>query len=226
MSRAQFSIALVVLAVAALLVGCGSKLKLHSDSLRGKAATHSAFADLPYQTITERTRFDIEPTSPTFDFDEGRSHFVAIVIPEDTPAFLDVTSRPIGQWVPTTHLFAPVVLFLDGDHALIHKRRPALIHNPRFMKGLDFDGQVAIPDGARYAVLHALPYEFGKVVSLFGKKPGSMETTYTMTQGLGLVIVTLPDFADSSTIGPTGRIWLSFNDQPLRLPVPQRSHRG
>jgi hypothetical protein len=217
---------IVVLAIATLLSGCASKLKLHADSLRDQAPTHSSFADLPYRTITERTRFDIEPTSPTFDFDEGRSHFVAIVIPEDTPAFLDVTSRPIGQWVPTAHLFAPVVLFLDADHALIHKRRPALIHNPRFMKGLDFDGQVAIPGGARYAVLHALPYEFGKVVSLFGKKPGSMETTYTMTQGLGLVIVTLPDLADSSTIGPTGRIWLSFSDEPLKLPAPERPDRG
>lgn len=205
-------IATVVL-LSSLLSGCASYTRTHQVSLAQEVASFSGMHEFPYQTIIGRERIEVGPDSPSFDFDDGRSYFVALRIPDPAPTYINVTSKPIGQWIPTSHVFLPMVLFLDEGHQVISRLPPFLVHNPRFMHGLDFDGQAAIPEGARYVVLHSIPEAFEKRVPLFGKQPGDTRMVSVPTSGGGMFFAAMPDPASSTAVGPTGTIWVEFTSE-------------
>lgn len=109
-------------------------------------------------------------------------------------------------------------LFLDANHQVIGRMPPFLVHTPRFMHGLDFDGQAEIPEGARYVVLHSIPEVFERRVPLFGKQPGDTRTVMVPTSGGGTFFAEMPDPASSTAVGPTGTIRVEFSSERWEIP--------
>lgn len=214
----RFAPALILSLLAQMLTGCVSYTQSHRASLDQEAVAFAGMHEFPFQSIKERQRIEIGPESPSYDFDDGRSYFVAIRIPQPAPTYFNLTSRPIGQWIPTSHLFLPMLLFLDAEHRVIARMPPFLVHNPRFMHGLDFDGQVEIPPDARFIVLHSIPEAFEKRVPLFGKQPGDSRTVAVPTSGGGMFFAEMPDPASSTAVGPTGTIWVEFTSERWEIP--------
>lgn len=200
------------------LSACASYTETHTSALNSTNVRYGGFSEFDYLEIESRTEIEIGPASPSYNFEEGRSFFVSVRVPEDFPKYINLTSRLIGQWIPTSHIFYPMTLFLDGYYKIVRKDPPSLAHNPRFMKGLDFDSQIEIPVGARFIVFHSIPEAFGQRVPLFGKKPIDGRMVGVPTSG-GMMFFMTSDPASSTAVGPTGRIWLEYTNEKLELPL-------
>ena len=131
---------------------------------------------------------------------------MALQVPQPLPKYVNITSKPIGQWVETSHLFYPIAVFLDDSHGVIERVQPRLVYNPRFMHGLDWDSQTAIPAGARYVILHTIPEAYGKSVPMTGAVSSSM---VGIPMGGGSTMFLSTSLPDHTNVGPTGTLWVS-----------------
>ena len=203
--------------------GCASYTEPHTEALAKSETTYNSFSEFTYQPLAtnEKKEFLIEPGYPVFRFETGKSYFLSLKIPDPKPSFVNITSRPIGQWIPTSHMLYPIALFLNEKFEVIQQTQPMLVHNPRFMHGMDFDSQTEIPPGAKYLVLHSVPAAYGQRVALFGAKLDKERGERTVSvplAGGGIMFFNTPDYAESTTVGPTGRLWVEYSSTKLELP--------
>ena len=219
MLRIISRIVVIIAVTAVICTGCASLTEPHMAALAAAVPQYSDYSEFRYLELppNEKTEYRIEPGSPAHVFKAGKSYFLALEIPESTPKYVNVTSRLIGEWIPTSHMLFPAALFLDQDYQVISRIQPKLIYNPRFGHGLDFDSQTEIPDGARYLVLHSVPDIYGIKVPLGAGYTGDRAVAIPLA-GSGSMFVAAPGFENSTAIGPTGQLWVEYTDATLDLP--------
>ena len=97
--------------------------------------------------------------SPTFDFAEGRSTFVAYKLPETHPRAVEVRTygNAVGAMLlPYVTIFKPRVLFLDDSlHLAGTDRLEPLKHRAKFFDTPYYFARAEIPTSAKYIIIFA-----------------------------------------------------------------------
>jgi hypothetical protein len=97
--------------------------------------------------------------SPTFDFAEGRSTFVAYTLPEPHPQVVEVRAYLNASGailLPYVTIFKPRVLFLDESlHITGTNRLEPLTIRPRYFSSAYISATAPIPASAKYIVIYA-----------------------------------------------------------------------
>lgn len=94
--------------------------------------------------------------SPTFDFAEGMSTFVAYRLPEVEAKTVEVDTYASSDWLPLATVFRPRVLFLDASlkEAGDGKLDP-MARGSKFLGGAYYFATAPIPASAKYIVIYA-----------------------------------------------------------------------
>ncbi|UXU90941.1 hypothetical protein [Burkholderia sp. S-53] len=97
--------------------------------------------------------------SATFDFTEGRSTFVAYMLPEQRPRSIGVrTFVSTPSRLPYATVFRPRVLFLDAGRREIATRPfEPMTRGAEFLAGPYYTATADVPPEARYVVIYAAP---------------------------------------------------------------------
>lgn len=97
--------------------------------------------------------------SPTFEFAEGRSTFVAYKLPEPHPQVVEVRTYVNASAVtllPYVTIFKPRALFLDESlHVTETNRLEPLKVRPRYFSNAYISARAQIPASAKYMVVYA-----------------------------------------------------------------------
>ncbi len=94
--------------------------------------------------------------SPTFDFPEGRSTFVAYALPQANAHTVEVDAYVSSDWLPVATIFRPRLLYLDSNLKVIgNDRMSRMQHDGKFLAGPYYFAVSAIPVDARFLVVYA-----------------------------------------------------------------------
>ena len=133
------------------------------------------------------------------------SYFKAFRLPEfDETKSLEVRTYLVGDWIPTAHIFAPFITFLNESYTpIVDTTLPELFYDEGWFEGGRWTGVVDVPSDAAYVVFHTVPGLVNKRISL-GSTSG-----YTYTTGTGTVYVP-PSGERSASYGPSGNLRVRF----------------
>ena len=152
---------LLVAAVLSSLNACSS-MSAMNDSLRSKRSCCTSFRDLPYVEVDAANKMDFSSSdsSPVFQFPEGKSFFMALRLPQSlSPGVAELEVRfsrsILDPYMGTVRAFCPAYTLLRDDFSEI-KSSAVQVHfaASTWTKGARWVGQIVIPDGTRYIVLH------------------------------------------------------------------------
>lgn len=92
--------------------------------------------------------------SPTFDFPEGRSTFVAYRLPDAKVKSMTVETYVSSSWLPMATVFRPRALFLDASfrEAGNNKLEP-MTRATRYLQGAYYHATADVPANAAYVVI-------------------------------------------------------------------------
>lgn len=88
------------------------------------------FSEFTYETLsqTEPLAFDIDQTSPAFNFTSGKSYFKALKLPDlPLPYSLSIRSYAQGEMIDKAHIFFPRILLLKEDFSVAREVDPAYV---------------------------------------------------------------------------------------------------
>jgi len=133
-----------------------------NDSLRSKRSCCTSFRELPYVEADAANKMDFasSDSSPVFQFPEGKSFFMALRLPQSlSPGVADLEVRfsrsILDPYKGTVRAFCPAYTLLRDDFSEIKSSAVQVRYAaPTWTKGGRWVGQIVIPDGARYIVLH------------------------------------------------------------------------
>jgi maltose operon protein len=153
--------------VAVLLLissSCATPLKdVITDYDKAKVCC-SSLVQLPYEVtqLGQQLSFKIDNVSPAYDFPEGKSFFKAYTLPiVDSDYIIALYSYLNGvlSWSENdSHIFYPVLMFLDKDHKVLLKLSSNLMRYepPSWEEPSRLEGKLIVPAsvGARYLVIY------------------------------------------------------------------------
>jgi hypothetical protein len=94
--------------------------------------------------------------SPTFDFAEGRSTFVAYTLPEVEAKTVEIDTYTSSDWLPLATVFRPRVLFLDASLKEVgNGKLDPMARGSKFLVGSYYFATAPIPALAKYIVVYA-----------------------------------------------------------------------
>lgn len=102
------------------LVACAPALQKQHSTLATQPVCCEAIENLDFRSVPigKAVEFKIDETSPAFEFEEGKSYFVALEIPEYTSRIVFKSyfnGMFVGQY------FQPIALFLDDGFSQVGK---------------------------------------------------------------------------------------------------------
>jgi hypothetical protein len=150
--------AFALLCVLSLLAACASMDDMR-NGLESKPSCCKSLRDLP--TVTARPdgpmQFGAGDNAPVFDFKTGKSHFIAIKLPQprtaaiaklevDTSGFVE-----LDVYKNTVRSFCPAYLLLDEDFVELKAAPVQLVHvRPTWLRSAHFEGIMRVPAEASY----------------------------------------------------------------------------
>lgn len=182
-----------------LIAGCATVVEEGEPNASGAQAPVTTatmrFVDLSLGRTVAAT---IDAKSPSYVVDGGAQRFAAFSIPVD-PArrYLDYVSKPFGGiMLPDLKTLVPVFTFLGTDRHVVGTASAGEMRGvSSFMDGTMFAGRVAVPDSARFVVIHGTPSTPGALIAYSGNGtpwsiPGSRLGTLQLTlSNLGMATV-------------------------------------
>jgi hypothetical protein len=120
----------IALASALFLTGCATyQESIRLDSLEKAESALAAsptccrtLADIRYERLglDESRKIVLNASAPAFNFESGKSRFVAFQLPEGKRFKVAVTTHLYGGfYINTSYVFYPVAVVLDGSHKVI-----------------------------------------------------------------------------------------------------------
>lgn len=138
-----------------LSAGCASVSELQNE-LSSKTGLVNSYAEMSAQPISASSSFAINKDFPVFNFEEGKSYYLALGIPDSgQPRQLKFKSYVSTAYLPSANIFVPHFVYLDE-----HKEVIGQIKSYRFTRGTDFwlggfyEGYVIVPAKAAYVVIY------------------------------------------------------------------------
>lgn len=205
----NFSLCIAGLGVGALLVGCaGDNMQFVNGSrvyvvppdvdtaYRAAPVCCASPAEFRYMPLSlgESVTAQIDGSTPAWNFESGKSFFLAYRLPETTAPFAIEFVSHISP--PGSYLFHPEVLLLDENHAVVHRVDPRtfnfsgqqLLEPPHVGGKLAFPA-VTAPRREKYMLvlttdslrgLSASIRDGGPISSIFGMQVGMQRHTFTV----------------------------------------------
>lgn len=142
--------------VAAILLGlgaCAGKPE-RSTPLEATAPCCQTWAQLPYRPLNlgRESVFELDESSPVFEFPTGKGYFQAFRLPADTAApDLAFTSRLPTRAPPAWDAFCPSLTFLDEDHRRIETWPTQAQFAPHLQRWVL---ELSAPERTRFLVVH------------------------------------------------------------------------
>jgi hypothetical protein len=130
-------------------------------------------------TVKPEIELDITKDSPVFDFPSGRSHFIALTIPEslrgrDLILRTFVGAPVIAKGVGGHNYFFPVLTYLDSSRnvtSTLHDEKPRAELYGWSGRGA-FTSIVSVPRSANYVVIHTPDARLGELYVDYTDGPG------------------------------------------------------
>ena len=105
------------------LASCAIPLKTARELQEAApVAAYQGFANFPYEKLSLKDSkvFRIDETSPSYDFDTGKSFFKAFALPQSPTSYtVTVRSYLVGHHVISGYIFAPRAIFLNDRCLLV-----------------------------------------------------------------------------------------------------------
>jgi hypothetical protein len=96
--------------------------------------------------------------SPTFDFPDGRSTFVAYRLPASHAETVEVDTYLSSSWLPDATVFRPRLIFLDENYRTVgYNHLDKMEASGKFVGGTYYFGISEIPVNSRYLVVYGAP---------------------------------------------------------------------
>jgi len=190
--------------------GCASQIPALDSALVNKAPCCASLREITYSNVSggSSVDYDIDERSPTYDFAEGRSYFVAVALPSDTRKLL-ITTHLVGGWIPTAQVFWPVLLFLNQNHE--PTRTMKQVEMDRSMSwqplrgGPIWSADIKVEPGEQFLVIYTLQAYVGRKIAAAGPSQG-----FVFSGGAGPTYV--PGSSTKySTVGPGGYISINVH---------------
>ena len=152
-----------------VLAGCSSVPELQHD-LSNKMQNTVSFVEMKSQPIKSSDNLTVVlgKESSVFTFDEGKSYYETISIPEPRlPRKLIFKTYYSTSYLPSANILTPTFIFLNESKQPISKAAPQ-----RFIPGVDlwlggyFEGYVLIPSDASYLVIYTTSAQTPELVSM------------------------------------------------------------
>jgi len=102
--------------------GCATSTKSDFESLNKAGVYYQSYEQMPYKKmlLNETYKDEISASSNVFDFEDGKSFFLAYQLPSSKQDFeLTISSYMIGEHINKAYIFYPTVLFLNEDYAIV-----------------------------------------------------------------------------------------------------------
>jgi hypothetical protein len=145
-----------------LLSGCASHAPALNYSLAAKVVCCDSFEQIVYLNIMDgkQHKFDIDESSPAFNFPGGKSYFVAISLGSDAKQ-LTLITRMVGGFIPTSYVFWPSLMFLDENYKPTRTLQQIPMRRTNDLVSLTMGGPIWIAEfplalGERYCIAYTL----------------------------------------------------------------------
>jgi len=198
--------ALVVLSVW-MLPGCASQVQKLVGDLNSEEPCCTSYSEFVYQRIPldGEFLFTVGPGDRAFLFPSGKSYFKGFELPPvDGNYSIEIRTYLVGEWIPTSHVFGPLLDFLDADNRPLQQAVfPRMHWDEGFFEGSRWTGAVRIPPTAKYVIVYTTPELINTRIAL-GTTSG-----YAYATATGVVFVP-PSGERSASYGPAGKLRLRF----------------
>lgn len=152
----SFSIYIVVIFLA--LSGCASVSELKQELASTPTALTTSFSDMKVLPIEEGKELSIQLSkgSPVFIFEEGKSYYTTIAIPESKSARkLNIKSFFSTSYLPEANIFYPYFVFLnESKQPIKSEKNISLRSGSDFWLGGFYEGSVVVPVEAKEIIIY------------------------------------------------------------------------
>ena len=145
------------------------------------------FSPFPADSLEKIT---INNSLPAFEFDTGKSHFVAYELPDQVmPYRIIINSYPVGYGATTATIFEPRLTLLDADYNILGSTAPGTFHFRRLglaegfkltlsttIESMFYEGAFVVDDPrAKYVIIYSsiheieagVPYEYMQYAQVY-----------------------------------------------------------
>jgi maltose operon protein len=191
----------------------GAMLKQAQKKLHDATPCCSSFADFSYQTLLpwHPQKFELGSDSMVANLNGAHSYFLAFRLPTGTklPYRVAMKSELNGRWLPSSYLFAPTIVLLDGGFQEIGSDDIGLCEHMGWSnETTGAFGTVTInSDKARYLLVYSsAAQQSGKT---YWEQSPAATTTSSTTPSLDM------NASGSFSVphGPDGTLWIGMMDK-------------
>lgn len=140
------------------LTGCASVPELQHDLVSASTALTNSFSEMKALPIAEEKELSIQLSkeSPIFMFEEGKSYYATIAIPESRSARkLKIKTFFSTSYLPQANILYPYFVFLDeSKQPFRNEKRISLQSGLDFWLGGFYEGSVVVPLEAKEIVIY------------------------------------------------------------------------
>lgn len=157
MSRLRIAICLLAFSS---LAGCASQIQTLTDQLNATTPCCSAYREMSFALLPldEEVTSTVGPGSEAFRFQEGLSYFAGFRLPERAGNYrFEITTLLEGGWIPTAHVFYPLLTVLDVHYERVGVAAPAIYYDEGWLEGSRWKATVKVPGDAAFVIVHTFP---------------------------------------------------------------------
>jgi maltose operon protein len=155
--------------------GCVSQIPSLQQGLSETPPCCTSFSQMNYTKSLDGgdINFDINERSKVYEFEVGKSYFAAVEIRPNSTEF-EITTYIVGNWIPTTHVFWPSIIFLDENHVPLRTLNSVTMRrglNMHLIRGnIDWSANILIKPEEKYAVIYTSPRNVGHQILISNDK--------------------------------------------------------
>ena len=195
----RFAASLVLI----VLAGCQTQEVRVANSQSKLPVCCSSLAELPFETLEKDTRVNINEKTPLYSFDEGRSFFKAYSLGKNRQNIKIHSYYSVKSL--TTHLFKPVVTFLDKNHV---KTRTAFLTLKQSEYGIEenyISSEVVKELGEKYMIIHTDEESYGDAFYHLYKNHKEIRSKECGDPAVGIAISVTTGVPINTGCGHTGK---------------------
>ena len=165
--RLEFSI----LTTALLLTSCASPVPRQIEEMIAKQPCCADLKAIDFAELKRSHvgRVELSEKSPVFEFEQGKSYFVAYRLPviDSTDRIAKIKTYHVGTYQPAAFVFCPVLTFVDQNHAVVSAEQKVGLTFRRagILEGAYWTVNFRIPQNAIYVIAHTAKAFLGKGLS-------------------------------------------------------------
>jgi len=204
----------LVLFIPLLTVSCAPSYEAAKNQLVAAKSCCRDFSEFDYETLPqdEPFKFDLDQSSPAYNFSSGKSFFKAFQLPyHELPYSINIRSYSQGTTIEDSYIFYPKILLLKDDYTIETEEIPelALSRDDRAAMKENFGGPPLLLSGE--ILIRSTEQKY--VVILTSDELLSSSSRFLLYLGvLSLSPLTPAEGLIDIPHSPIGRIVLEVND--------------